>query len=67
MKTSTCQESECAVDGEHDLEFHNIYREYLSTFEGRIESFVKCAGGTAEESYAHETADRIHWPCGDGA
>ena len=36
-------------DGEHDLEFHNIYREYLSTFEGRIESFVKCAGGTAEE------------------
>jgi len=29
---------------EHPLEFHNIYREYLSRFEGKIERFIEKEG-----------------------
>mmetsp|Transcript_22754 Transcript_22754/g.51316 ORF Transcript_22754/g.51316 Transcript_22754/m.51316 type:complete len:152 (+) Transcript_22754:193-648(+) len=34
---------------EHSLEFHEVYQEYLSTFEGKIEGFVSENGSTIEE------------------
>ena len=58
-----CELFMSAVDrpkgSEHDLEFHEVYRDYLTTFEGQIEAFVLRAGGTIEQfsREAHEVLD----------
>mmetsp|Transcript_16860 Transcript_16860/g.34334 ORF Transcript_16860/g.34334 Transcript_16860/m.34334 type:complete len:155 (-) Transcript_16860:424-888(-) len=34
---------------EHSLQFHSIYEEYLATFEGKIEEFVRSEGSSVDE------------------
>lgn len=36
---------------EHPLEFHEVYREYLNTFEGMIERFITKSGFTVKQFY----------------
>lgn len=44
---------------EHPLEFHDVYRKYLSTFEGLIEDFIVkvCAAQYIVRTYT------IYFPC----